>query len=339
MKRRNFLQLLAAATTSTSLLQCSSESSDRWGHILPQRRLGNTGESVTCLGLGGYHIGWTSETSAQATIEAALEEGVRFFDTAESYGPHTSETRYGKYLTPTYRDEIFLMTKSQAKTGAEARQHLEASLARLQTDRIDLWQLHSIEDPADVENRLKQGVLDTALQAQTEGKIRHIGFTGHKNPYAHTRMLELTTESDGNSPFAACLLPINPVDVSARASFVQEAIPAAQQAGLGILAMKTLADGRFFVDKHLKEKQIWKTTDPVVPNQLSIETCIQFALSLPCSVLVTGAEKPEYLRDKAQFVRRFQSIDAAARQQLIASVARFAKAAEVEYYKSKDLRA
>ncbi|MEM6883457.1 MAG: aldo/keto reductase [Verrucomicrobiota bacterium] len=338
MNRRDFLQLLGATTVSTTLFQCSSESTDRWGRLLPQRVLGGTGESVTCLGLGGYHIGWTTEVLAQATIEAALEEGVRFFDTAESYGPHTSEIRYGKYLTPAYRNEIFLMTKSQAKTGEEARRHIEASLDRLKTDRIDLWQLHSIKDPADVEARLQSGVMETALQAQSEGLIRHIGFTGHSNPYAHTRMLELTRDPDGTSPFAACLLPINPVDVSARASFIQQVISPAQKSGVAILAMKTLADGRFFAAKHLKEKQIWQTDDPMVPDQISIETCIQFALSLPCSVLITGAEKPEYLREKAQCARGFQSLDVTERQRVIESVARFAQAAEVEYYKKAELR-
>ncbi len=310
-------------------------SADKWGSVLPKRLLGKTGERVTCLGLGGYHIGWTTEESAAATIEAALEEGVRFFDTAEGYGPHTSEERYGRYLTPKYRDQIFLMTKSTHREAQGAREHLEASLRRMKTDVIDLWQMHGVRDPADVDNRLDNGVLKMALEAQSEGKIRFIGFTGHRNPYAHLRMLQRT--ADMPEPFVATQFPVNPVDVSSKASFIERLMPEAQERKLGLLAMKTLAAGRFFT-KVVANQTVWETEDPVIPGAVSIVDCTRFALSLPISVLIAGAEKPEFIRDKAAIVRDFQKMSLDDRQALVQRLARFTEA-KVEYYKDEALRA
>jgi len=296
---------------------------------------------VTCLGLGGFHIGWTSEKLAAATIEAALEEGVRFFDTAESYGPHTSEERYGRYLTPDFRDLIFLMTKSTAKDGATATKHIDDSLRRLKTDTIDLWQIHSIMSPDDVDERLDAGVLDAALNAKAQGKIKNIGFTGHASPYAHLRMLERT--SDMKDVFLAALLPISPVDAASRHSFIKEVIPALQERRVACLAMKTLADGRFFASKQVLNKQgeseeVWRAEHPVVPTDLSIQDCVHFALSLPVAVAITGAENPEFIREKATFARRFFQFSPEERNALTAKVAAYAVEGQVEYYKQKDLR-
>mgnify|MGYP001590883070 CR=1 FL=1 len=336
MERRDFLQLLAGAAAVGPLVAKTAVASDSLGTVLPLRPLGRSGVRVTCLGLGGYHIGWTSEARAQATIEAALQEGVRFFDTAESYGPHTSEERYGKYLTPAHRDRIFLMTKSTAKTAAVAQDHLEGSLRRLKTDVLDLWQIHALDSEQDVDARLEAKVLDYALRARAEGKIRFIGFTGHKSPYAHRRMLERT--AGAQDPFVACQFPVNPVDAASEHSFVETVIPAAEQRGLGILAMKTLADGRFFGSKTQGERTVWTERSPVIPDAVSLADCIHFVLSLPVSVLISGAEKPEFIREKAGFVRAFESFSAQQRKELVARVARFASDGRVEYYKGKDLR-
>lgn len=334
MNRRTFLQVLAGAA-ATAPFSSVRASSDTLGSVLPRRPLGVSGPAVTCLGLGGYHIGWTTEDLARATIEAALEEGVRFFDTAESYGPHTSEERYGRYLTPKYRDEIFLMTKSTAKTAAAAREAIEGSLRRLATDRVDLWQLHALESPEDVDERLAGGVLEEALKAQSEGKIRHVGFTGHASPYAHRRLLERT--AGDASPFLACQFPVNPVDAASAHSFITEVVPAAQQSGLGIIAMKTLADGRFFSRKHMGERTVWESARPVVPDAVSLTDCIHFALSLPIATLVTGAENPDLLREKAVMTRGFHQMDQTVRQAVINRVAAFAEEGRVEYYKNRSL--
>lgn len=330
MDRREFLLTLLATSLTTELIRPSNAlASDALGGLLPQRVLGGTGESVTMLGLGGYHIGWTTEELAQATIEKALEEGVRFFDTAESYGPGISEERYGKYLNPKYRDQIFLMTKTTAKDAKTAREHLEGSLKRLNTDRLDLWQVHSLMSPSDVDSRIAEGVLDVVMQAKAEGKVRHIGFTGHASPAAHRRMLEVAGES-----FATCQMPINPVDAGAENSFIESVLPGLIERKYGLLAMKTLADGRFFAQKIMNERTVWESNDPVVPNRLTIADCIYFALSLPVSVLITGAENPALLAEKAGMVRKFQMLTDSDRVALTKSVSDDSMAGKVEYYKS-----
>jgi len=333
MKRRTFLKSLAVAAGVAALppwLRESAGEPDTPGTSLPRRALGRTGESITIIGLGGYHIGWTTEALAQATIEAALEEGVRFFDTAESYGKGQSEERYGKYLVPRYRDQIFLMTKTLAKDAKTAELHLEESLRRLKTDRLDLWQVHALASPDDVDERIRNGVVDFALKAQAQGKVRHIGFTGHADPHAHLRMLERFS-----GVFATAQMPINPVDFSSPFSFIKLVLPKLVDTGLAPLAMKSLADGHFFSRKVVKEKVTWETGDPVVPDHLTLEEVTQFALSLPVSTLIVGAEKPEYLREKVAFARRLRTLDAADRERLAAKVRRFADVKEIEYYKSR----
>jgi uncharacterized protein len=334
MQRRKFLQILAGAAAAAPLSSQRAEStpSDELGPLLPLRPLGNSGIKVTCLGLGGFHIGWTTESLAQATIEAALEEGVRFFDTAESYGPHTSEERYGRYLTPRYRDQIFLMTKSTAKDGVTARQHIEASLRRLATDHVDLWQIHSLSSPHDVDERLQAGVLEAAIKARDEGKIRHIGFTGHASPAALLRMLEQTGHT--GSPFLTSQFPVNPVDAGATPSFIGEVLPKITNSNLAPLAMKTLADGRFFARKDQGGKTTWTSSDPIVPNVLSVADCIHFALSQPVAVLITGAENPKFLREKAALTRAFSKMSSPEKQAIIERVASYSAAGKVEYYKS-----
>lgn len=338
MKRRDLLQQLAITGTilAPPVALSKSSGSDRLGSVLPKRTLGKCGEKVTCLGLGGFHVGWPEdEAIAQATIEKALEVGIRFFDNAESYGKGRSEMRYGKYLIPHYRDDIFLMTKTQAKDAATARQHLEGSLKRMNTDVIDLWQIHSLKSPEDADDRLAKGVLDEALKAQQEGKVRHIGFTGHASPYAHVRMTERKEVRDACT---SCQFPINPVDAASRHSFVEQSIPKLLDSNIGILAMKTLADGRFFAHKEMNGKVKWSSENPVIPNALSVEECISFALSMPISVLITGAENPEFVEEKAAMVKRFSALSSEQRLALAQKVAIFAEEGKVEYYKNKELR-
>jgi len=336
MKRRSFLQMLGGVAAGSLLpLPGKAATPDRLGPVLPVRYLG--GKPVTVLGLGGFHIGWTTEGEAQKTIEAALEEGIRFFDNAESYGPHVSEERFGKWLTPVARDEIYLMTKSSTKTARGAREAIEGSLRRLRTDFIDLWQLHALVSPEDVDERLEGGVLEAALQAREEGKIGAIGFTGHASPYAFLRIMERT--GGDPSPFAACQFPINPVDAAARHSFIRDVLPAAEKNNIGILAMKTLADGRFFPSKQLRDREVWRTENPLIPNFVTLEDCFAFALSLPVAVLITGAEKPEFVREKARIVRNLQDMTEEGRHALARRVLRFAEEGSIEYYKAADLRA
>lgn len=329
--RREFLIKLAGLTAALALPIGASANqnvkSDRIGKLLPQRKLGKSGASVTMLGVGGYHIHWTTEDDARQVIMTALENGIRFFDTAESYGPEVSEIRYGKFLTPDYRDEIFLMSKSATADAGVAREHLEGSLKRMKTDYLDLWQIHSLRTPEDVDNRVNNGVLDVFLEAKKSGKVRFIGFTGHQNPQALLRLLELTKDMD---IWDAAQMPINPVDAASNNSFINGVLPVLVEREIGILAMKTLADGRFFAKKNLHH---WETDTPAIPDRFSIAEAINFAWSLPISTLITGAENTKYLEEKIQLAENHIRLKDQERKRIIGKVSDQSLYSSLEYYK------
>jgi predicted aldo/keto reductase-like oxidoreductase len=328
--RRDFLKELAVLTGSLMLplSNFAGSKKDKWGEILPLRTLGKTGEKVTMLGLGGFHVGWTTEKDAQEVIEIAMEGGVRFFDTAESYDNGGSEIRYGKYLVPKYREDIFIMSKSTATDGITAKKHLEGSLKRLKCDYINLWQVHSLQTPEDVDNRIKNEVLEYFVKAKAEGKVKHIGFTGHQNPFAHKQMLDKTAAND---IFETVQMPINVID-SHFHSFIKNVLPFAIDKNLGILAMKTLSDGRFFKEKKVLDKIEWESDDPIIPNYISVKEALYFVWSLPVSVLITGAENKELLREKIELSTSFTKLSENDRYELINKV--FEKAGnKIEYYK------
>ena len=327
--RRAFLKSLAGLTTGILLSSASAEGqetkplSDRLGTLLPLRKLGRTGESVTMLGLGGWHIGEMDEKEAQKTLDIALEGGVRFFDSAESYQKGGSETRLGKLLIPKYRDDIFLMTKTTARDAATARKHLEASLKRLKTDQVDLWQVHAVRNPDDVDERVDQGVFDVMNEAKESGKTRWIGFTGHTSPSAHQRVLN---KSD---IFDACQLPVNLTDVSYE-SFIEGVIPTLVERDIGVIGMKSLANGGFFGgSRHGKHGP----NPRVVPNRVTIQDAIRFVWSFPVSTLVTGPDNAEQLQEKIDIAKRFSGMKQDERERLIEKVADMA-GTTVEFYKA-----
>lgn len=327
MERRSVLKWLGGFTAgillSTQANARESSKSDRLGKLLPQRILGRTGEAVTMLGVGGSHIGNMSEPDAQKTIELALEGGVRFFDTAESYQSGGSETRYGKLLTPQYRDVIYLMSKSTARTAEDARRHLEGSLSRLNTDYLDLWQVHSVNTPQDVSDRITNEVFEVMAEAKQSGKVRHIGFSGHYQPEA---MLKVMEESD---IFDTCQMPVNLADPN-YSSFIKQVMPKLMESNIGVLAMKTLANGGFFGgSSHGRHGDNPK----IVPNLVSITEAINFAWSLPVSVLITGANDPQQMKEKVDLANSFVSMDESQRQALIDRVADLA-GTTVEFYKA-----
>ncbi len=335
MNRRGFITSLAAGTSALAVGGCakgngSDITSDSLGAILPRRMLGRTGEEVTMLGIGGFHVGWTTEKDAEEIIEAAIEGGIRFFDTAEGYAKGVSEERYGKFLTPKYRDKIFLMTKTQAKDAKTTREHLESSLSRMKIDQLDLWQIHSLRSPEDVDSRIADGVLEVVMKAKEEGKVRHIGFTGHSNPEANLRMLERTQDTD---PFVTCQMPVNVMDASYH-SFTEQVIPKLQERNIGLLAMKTMADGRFFGMKAMPTRGVvWQSEDPAIPARISIRDALHYVWSLPVSVLITGAENASLVREKVDLAKSFTGMSAEQRQDLVARVADLAAAGKTEYYK------
>lgn len=324
MDRRRFLESLAGLTAGIlAARRPGGADRDRLGPLLPQRLLGRTGEAVTMLGVGGWHIGRMSERDAQATIEAALAGGVRFFDSAESYQGGGSERYLGRLLTPEYRDVVFLMTKTTARDAATARAHLEGSLRRLRTDSLDLWQVHSITGPEDVDGRIEAGVLEVVQKAQASGKVRYVGFTGHTRPSAHLRMLERT------DLFETCQMPVNLADPSYE-SFIEQVMPVLVERKVGILAMKTLSNGGFFGGSRHGEHG---PNPRLVPHRVSIREALHFAWSLPISVLITGPDDVAQMEEKIGLARSFEGMGEAERQQLIERVADLA-GPRVEFYKA-----
>jgi aryl-alcohol dehydrogenase-like predicted oxidoreductase len=339
LKRREFMAMLAGCTAGLMVSGLShgeektatppAPPSDRLGKLLPLRKLGTSGPAVTNLGVGGDHVGSASEKDAQAIIEKALEEGVRFFDNAHLYSGGKAEQRYGKFLTPRYRDVSFIMTKTLATNKSQALKDLDTSLSRMKTDYVDLWQVHALQNPKDVEARVQNGVLEAFLEAQKKGKVRHIGFTGHGSYKAHLRMLEELEKR--RVKMAASQMPVNPADPHFE-SFVTHVVPKCLASGIGVLAMKTLAYGRFFGGN-----KGWHRTEasvkPIIPAVLSVEDVFGFVWSLPITTLVSGMESVQQVSQNAAIARKTWSWNQTERQKHIDAVAPFA-GPDLEFYKS-----
>lgn len=320
MKRRHFLESLLAGGAmlgAPGLLSAplKTGASDRLGPLMPTRPFGKSGEQVTVFGLGGFHMPKAERIgeSPQAIIEKALEGGVRFFDTAYNYFKGRSEELYGTYLTPNYRDDIFLMTKSRARNGEQAREQLETSLDRLNTDYLDLWLMHSVKTADDANQRFENGVFDVFREAKASGKVRYIGFSGHTKTEGHRAvMARVADEID------YVQLPVNVVDASAEDSFTSGLLPELAKHGCAIGAMKSFSDGRFFGKNH------FETDDPIIPNYLSVEEALWFVLSQPVTCLVSGNDKLEYLEENLDVVRRYAGMTAAEQERIVSRVAKFA---------------
>ncbi len=338
-KRREFMAMLAGCTAGLmvpslfhgegKLAAATASRSDRLGKLLPLRKLGSSGSVVTNLGVGGDHVGSVSEKNAQAIIEKALDEGVRFFDNAPFYSNGKSEERYGKFLTPKYRDVSFIMTKTLAKNREMAMKDLDASLSRMKTDYVDLWQVHALENPKDVEERVQNGVLDAFLEAQKNGKVRHIGFTGHGSYKAHLMMLEEIKKQ--GVKMDASQMPINPADPHFE-SFITNVVPKCVKEGIGVLAMKTLAYGRFFGgNKGWQRTQV--SVKPIIPAVLSMEDVLGFVWSLPITTLVSGMENVQQVSQNTAIARKTWNWNQAELQKRIDAVVPIA-GPDLEFYKS-----
>lgn len=337
IKRRDFLAMLAGCTASIMVpgllhpgeVIAAGTNSDRLGERLPLRKLGDSGAIITNLGVGGDHVGRATEREAQGILEKALEEGVRFFDNAPFYSGGIAEERYGKFLTPKYRDVSFIMTKSLARDGEAALRDLDESLSRMRTDYVDLWQLHALENSLDVEERVRNGVLDAFIKARQDGKVKHIGFTGHSSYTAHLKMLEVINRR--GIKMAASQMPINPADPHFK-SFVTNVVPKCVEVGTGILAMKTLAYGRFFGGN-----RGWRRTHisvkPVIPEVLSMEDVLGFAWSLPVSSLISGMENTKQVSFNADLARKTWNWNQAELQKRIEVMTPFA-GPDLEFYKN-----
>jgi aryl-alcohol dehydrogenase-like predicted oxidoreductase len=256
------------------------------------RPLGSTGQEVSLIGLGGFHIGkQKDEQESIRLIRSAVDRGITFLDNCWDYNNGQSEIRMGKALRDGYREKIFLMTKIDGRTKKAAAQQIDESLHRLQADHLDLCQFHEIirmEDPDRI--FAEGGALEAALEAKKAGKVRHIGFTGHKDPLVHLRMLQVAAEHQFH--FDTAQMPVNVMDANFR-SFQRDVLPVLVKQKIGPLAMKTFGD-HFILDEVLKQ-------GIAKPVEL-----LHYSMSLPVSVVITGIDKPEILDQAIEAARTFK---------------------------------
>jgi predicted aldo/keto reductase-like oxidoreductase len=285
---------------------------------LPTRPLGTTGANVSILCLGGWHIGQPAIGDAEAVriMHAAIDEGVTFFDNAWDYHDGRSEEIMGQALaTGGRRQKIFLMTKNCGRDAATSRQHLEDSLRRLKTDVIDLWQFHEINYDNDPEWIVERGALAEAIKAQKEGKVRFIGFTGHKHPAIFLKMLPL-------HPWATCQLPVNVCDYFYRSS-IHEVMPELKKRGIAAIGMKSLGGGNMEAGGRI-----------VAGGVATAEECIRFALSQDISSLVVGIDSMKVLAQDVAVARDFKPMAKAEADALLARVEPVAGDGRFEWSKS-----
>jgi predicted aldo/keto reductase-like oxidoreductase len=287
---------------------------------MPYRVLGRTGERVSAIGLGGWHIGFgqIDDKLSMRIVRAAVDRGINFLDNSWDYNDGASETRMGKALQDGYREKVFLMTKIDGRSKAEAQRQLDTSLRRLQTDVIDLVQHHEIlryEDPHRIFD--EEGANAALVEARQAGKIRFIGFTGHKDPRIHLHMLEVARES--GFTFDTVQMPLNVMDAHYR-SFERLVLPELVEQNIGVLGMKSLGNGVI-----LKSGVV-----------TAIE-CLHYALSLPTSVVITGIDSMERLAQAIEAARTFRPMTEAQRSSLLAKTADAASRGAFELFKTTSI--
>jgi predicted aldo/keto reductase-like oxidoreductase len=311
--RREFLQAAAAVPAALTLAAASGAAQNQpAGRGLPTRPLGRTKQQVSILCLGGWHIGSVrEEKEAIRIMHAAIDEGLTFFDNAWDYHDGRSESLMGKALASGgRRQRVFLMTKNCARDAKGTRQHLEDSLKRLQTDHLDLWQFHEINYDNDPDWIVERGALREALRAQKEGKVRFLGFTGHKSPDIHLSMLPRHT-------WDTAQMPINVLDYHYR-SFARRVVPEAVKREVGVIGMKSLGGGSNHRGRLVSEK-----------------VCtVEEALNQQIASLVVGIDSMDVLKQDLDIARRFPSLSREALQKLIARVRPAAGDGRHERFKS-----
>jgi aryl-alcohol dehydrogenase-like predicted oxidoreductase len=308
LERRKFITSLTALSASGVL-----HGADSAGMIY--RKLGTTGEKVSAIGLGGHHIGRPKdESEGIRIIRSALDRGMNFLDNCWDYHDGASEIRMGKALRDGYRQKAFLMTKFDGRTKEAAARQIDESLKRLQTDHIDLMQFHEnirMEDP----DRFfaPGGALEALMGAKKAGKIRYIGFTGHKDPVVHLRMLDVAAQNKFH--FDACQMPLNVMDAHFR-SFAHQVVPRLVKEGTAVLAMKSMGDGNVL------------KSGVVTPIE-----CLHYALSLPTSVVINGCESMERLDQAFEAARIFAPMSEAAMAKLLEKTKQAAMSGRYEPFK------
>jgi aryl-alcohol dehydrogenase-like predicted oxidoreductase len=289
-------------------------------HDMLYRRLGRTGQDVSAIGVGGWHLGLkkVDEALAVRIVRAAVDRGINFMDNSWDYNEGASEERMGKALRDGYRDKVFLMTKIDGRTKKEAAKQLDESLRRLRVESIDLVQHHEIirfEDP----NRIfvEDGANAALMEARQAGKLRYIGFTGHKDPRIHLYMLEVA--GTHGFQFDAVQMPLNVMDAHFR-SFAKLVLPEVVRQGIGVLGMKSMANGILLRSK------------TVTPTE-----CLHYALNLPTSVVISGIDSMQILDQACDAVRTFRPMDEQSLQNLLRKTEAAAAGGEYEPFKTTSI--
>jgi predicted aldo/keto reductase-like oxidoreductase len=312
--RRRFLEVAAATMMSASLGEPTfAETRNR----IPYRILGRTGEKVSAIGIGGYHLGRPDLEADESIriVRSALDEGINFLDNCWDYNGGESEIRMGKALRDGYRQKAFLMTKIDGRDKATATSQINDSLKRLQTDRIDLLQFHEVIRESDPDRIFAAGgALEAVQQARKAGKVRYIGFTGHKSPEIHLKML--ATASSHQFRFDAVQMPLNVMDHHF-SSFETEVLPVLLKENIGVLGMKPMGD-HFILQS--------KTVTAV--------ECLHYPMNLPTSVVITGCDSLPILEQALNAARSFQPMSKEQVATLLAKTAQAARSGEYELYKT-----
>jgi aryl-alcohol dehydrogenase-like predicted oxidoreductase len=304
MNRRDFLRASSLAIAS------NAASADT---ALPTANLGMTGMRITRLTLGGAHMRFGSEANALAIIRRALELGVTMFDSAHKYNNGESDRCYGKAISAADRKRVFLMSKAELRTRDEAMRQLEETLRAMRTDYLDLWQCHEVTTHAEVDRIFaKGGALEAFVQAKQQGKVRHIGFTGHADPTVHQRMLA------GYDGWETVQHPVNLVDPH-YLSFIGNFLPKVRAKGLGMLGMKCNAMGGIGRNKIATYAE-----------------CLRFTLSQDVDTVVSGATTVEELEQNVATVKAFQAMSPQEQAALLERTKKGPTGTRVENYKKTE---
>ena len=314
--RRNFLKSTVAAGISTSLGSRLLAADIERRNGIPYRTLGSTGEKVSHIGLGGAHIGFQRQESDSINIiRTAIDNGINFMDNCWDYNNGQSEVRMGKALRDGYRDKVFLMTKIDGRTKASAAQQIDQCLQRLQTTHVDLMQFHEIirmDDPDRI--FAAGGALEAMMEAKKAGKVRYIGFTGHKSPEIHLQML--TTATARGFKLDAVLMPVNVMDAHYD-SFEKKVLPVVLQENIGALSMKPLGGGVI-----LKSKTV-----------TAIE-CLQYAMNSGVDVVITGCDSMDRLHQAIHAAQTFKPLTDEEVAAILAKTAPVGRGGQFELYKT-----
>jgi aryl-alcohol dehydrogenase-like predicted oxidoreductase len=314
--RRDFFGTVVRGIAGASVGVPLLKSAVAAGGEIPFRTLGRSGEKVSLVGLGGFHIGVPQdEQEGIRIIRTAIDSGINFLDNCWDYHDGVSEVRMGKALRDGYRKKVFLMTKIDGQTKVAAAKQIEESLQRLQTETIDLMQFHEVIRPGDPDRIFGPGgAFEAMMEAKKAGKIRYIGFTGHKDPEFHLKMLN--TGFKQGFTFDAVQMPLNVMDAHYR-SFAQKVVPMLVEHGIGVLGMKPLAEGLV-----LKS------------NTVTAIEALHYAMSLPTSVVITGCESMERLNQALQAARSFRPLGEKEVATLLAKTAAAGAQGQYEPFKN-----